>query len=485
MHIFNLGQERKANLERTCKAYQIIREAAELDSFIKAREQQAVTFEVGDDFELLECLQLKFNDFQSNINSAKERFANLNDVGEQLVDLDPGEATLAMKTHLDDLKEKWNNLQLAVEDRAELLEKANQINSFQKDAEEIEQLLHEKANYIHVSSDLGNDLKSALLLLQRHNEKSKELEVIDEKIKDLEKQATKLIEIFPERREEILAILKGLKNSWIELCRISESRLKNLDDSCNLQKFLSEWRELEIWANYFGELFIDSKLTDDLSRAEALLNQHKSFKNDMDKKSESLKPFEVFAQHLLTSNHYASVMIEEKLIEMLKLWEDLESTWLLIYLELENALKLQIFERDCFLAENWITLRMDTLSTENVEEDAEDLIRKLKNIEDDAKNRDENIKSISSIADQLIAENNPSQEEIVERKKNLLAIWKSFNNTLLQKKFTLEKQLRLKKFFQDADEVEKWIERQSQGTKEPNLESKGKIKVAIIMTLRT
>ena len=40
-NILNLGQERAKRLSETCKAYQLVREAAELANWIKTKEQHA------------------------------------------------------------------------------------------------------------------------------------------------------------------------------------------------------------------------------------------------------------------------------------------------------------------------------------------------------------------------------------------------------------------------------------------------------------
>lgn len=64
-NLMSLGRDKKKKLEDSCKAFLIVREAAELGNWIKDKEQVATVQEVGDDLEQVEVLQKKFDDFQN------------------------------------------------------------------------------------------------------------------------------------------------------------------------------------------------------------------------------------------------------------------------------------------------------------------------------------------------------------------------------------------------------------------------------------
>ncbi|RWR99142.1 spectrin alpha chain-like protein, partial [Dinothrombium tinctorium] len=53
-NLLALGRERKTKLEESCRAYQLVREAAELHQWIKEKEQHAEVHEIGDDLEQVE-----------------------------------------------------------------------------------------------------------------------------------------------------------------------------------------------------------------------------------------------------------------------------------------------------------------------------------------------------------------------------------------------------------------------------------------------
>lgn len=62
--LLELGEKRKAMLEKSCKRFMLFREANELQQWINEKEAALTSEEVGADLEQVEVLQKKFDDFQ-------------------------------------------------------------------------------------------------------------------------------------------------------------------------------------------------------------------------------------------------------------------------------------------------------------------------------------------------------------------------------------------------------------------------------------
>ncbi|CAG7718134.1 unnamed protein product, partial [Allacma fusca] len=80
--LLNTGKERQEKLNEACKAYVLVREAAELAQWIKDKEQyaQVQVADVGADVDLeqVEVMQKKFDDFQSDLKANEVRLAEMN-----------------------------------------------------------------------------------------------------------------------------------------------------------------------------------------------------------------------------------------------------------------------------------------------------------------------------------------------------------------------------------------------------------------------
>jgi hypothetical protein len=63
-NLLDLGNQRREKIQESCKAYQLVREAAELAAWINEKEGIMVAENVGDDLEQVEEMQKKFDDFR-------------------------------------------------------------------------------------------------------------------------------------------------------------------------------------------------------------------------------------------------------------------------------------------------------------------------------------------------------------------------------------------------------------------------------------
>lgn len=63
-NLLDLANQRRENVQESCRAYQLVREAAELAAWITEKENSMTGEDVGEDLEQVEELQKKFDDFQ-------------------------------------------------------------------------------------------------------------------------------------------------------------------------------------------------------------------------------------------------------------------------------------------------------------------------------------------------------------------------------------------------------------------------------------
>lgn len=96
-----LAKERQHKLDETVKAYVLVREAAELASWIKDKENYAEVEDVGEDLEQVEVLQKKFDDFQSDLKANEVRLAEMNEIAVQLMSIGQTEAAVKIQTQIE------------------------------------------------------------------------------------------------------------------------------------------------------------------------------------------------------------------------------------------------------------------------------------------------------------------------------------------------------------------------------------------------
>lgn len=176
-----LARERQRKLSETCKAYVLVREAAELAQWIKNKEQYAHIEDVGEDLEQVEVLQKKFDDFNADLKANEVRLAEMNEIAMQLMSLGQTEAALKIQTQMEDLNRKWASIQQLTTERAQQLGSAHEVQRFHRDVDETKDWIHEKDEALN-NDDLGKDLRSVQALQRKHEGLERDLAALGDKV---------------------------------------------------------------------------------------------------------------------------------------------------------------------------------------------------------------------------------------------------------------------------------------------------------------
>ncbi|KAG8294427.1 hypothetical protein J6590_103113, partial [Homalodisca vitripennis] len=268
-----LARERQNKLNETVKAYVLVREAAELATWIKDKENHAQVQDVGEDLEQVEVMQKKFDDFQSDLKANEVRLAEMNEIAMQLMSLGQTEAALKIQTQLQDLNDKWSSLQQLTQERATQLGSAHEVQRFHRDVDETKDWIQEKDEALN-NDDLGKDLRTVQALQRKHEGLERDLAALGDKIRQLDETANRLMQTHPETAEQTYAKQREINEEWTQLTAKANSRKEKLLDSYDLQRYLSDYRDLMSWINSMMGLVSSDELASDVTGAEALLERH-------------------------------------------------------------------------------------------------------------------------------------------------------------------------------------------------------------------
>merc|ERR1712203_413389 len=377
-NLLALGSERAKRLQETCRAYQLVREAAEMSNWIKTKEQHAQVSDCTDDLEQVEVMQKKFDEFQTDMKANEVRLASMNEIAMQLVTLGQTDAAIKIQAQLKDLNQKWTELEKNTTQRVEAFEKAHEVQRFHRDVDETKDWIMEKDEALSVD-ELGKDLRHVQALQRKHEGLERDLAALGDKIMKIDDPSNKLMASHPESSEVIITKKKEITEEWVQIQSKAMARKEKLLDSYDLQRFLSDYRDLMSWISSMKGLIASDELASDVTGAEALLERHQEHRTEIDARAGTFQAFELFGQQLLQANHFASIEVQEKLESMNDAREDLEKSWIGRRLQLDQCLQLQLFHRDCEQAENWMSSREAFLKSDEVDgerDNVESLIKK-------------------------------------------------------------------------------------------------------------
>ncbi|XP_068910305.1 spectrin alpha chain isoform X3 [Tenebrio molitor] len=454
-----LARERQNKLNETVKAYVLVREAAELASWIKDKEMHAQVQDVGEDLEQVEVMQKKFDDFQTDLKANEVRLAEMNEIAMQLVSLGQTEAALKIQTQMEDLNTKWTSLQQLTAERANQLGSAHEVQRFHRDVDETIDWIQEKDEALN-NDDLGKDLRSVQALQRKHEGLERDLAALGDKIKQLDEIAGRLVQTHPESAEQTRAKQEEINELWTQLTAKANNRKEKLLDSYDLQRFLNDHRDLMAWMNSMLGLVTSTELANDVTGSEALIERHQEHRTEIDARAGTFNALEQFGQQLLNSKHYASPEIQEKLEQLNDFRKELERRWIERRVQLDQNLDLNLFYRDCEQAENWMSDREAFLASDDVDsngDNVEALIKKHEDFDKAINAHEEKIAALESLANQLIENEHYASDDIDNKRKQVLDRWRHLKDALIEKRSKLGESQTLQQFSRDADEIENWI----------------------------
>uniref|UniRef100_A0A8C2UCP0 Spectrin alpha, non-erythrocytic 1 n=1 Tax=Coturnix japonica TaxID=93934 RepID=A0A8C2UCP0_COTJA len=446
--LLELGEKRKGMLEKSCKKFMLFREANELQQWINEKEAALTNEEVGADLEQVEVLQKKFDDFQKDLKANESRLKDINKVANDL----ESEGLMA-----DEVQ--------AVEHQVCLRsQRALHFNSLFastpiRDADETKEWIEEKNQALN-TDNYGHDLASVQALQRKHEGFERDLAALGDKVNSLGETAQRLIQSHPEAAEDLQEKCTELNQAWSSLGKRADQRKEKLGDSHDLQRFLSDFRDLMSWINGIRGLVSSDELAKDVTGAEALLERHQEHRTEIDARAGTFQAFEQFGQQLLARGHYASPEIKEKLDILEQERTDLEKAWVQRRMMLDQCLELQLFHRDCEQAENWMAAREAFLNTEDKGDSldsVEALIKKHEDFDKAINVQEEKIAVLQSFADQLIAADHYAKGVIASRRNEVLDRWRRLKAQMIEKRSKLGESQTLQQFSRDVDEIEAWI----------------------------
>uniref|UniRef100_A0A672M0G0 Spectrin alpha chain, non-erythrocytic 1-like n=1 Tax=Sinocyclocheilus grahami TaxID=75366 RepID=A0A672M0G0_SINGR len=440
------GEKRKDMLEKSCKKFMLFREANELQQWINEKESALTNEEVGSDLEQVEVLQKKFDDFQKDLKANESRLRDINKVASEL----ESEGLMAEEAPVvQELNNRWRALQQLAEDRSNMLGSAHEVQRFHRDADETKEWIEEKNQALN-TDNYGHDLASVQALQRKHEGFERDLAALGDKVNSLGETAERLIQSHPEAVDDIQEKCTELNTAWSSL--VGRKRL-------NKSVLLSP-RDLMSWINGIRGLVSSDELAKDVTGAEALLERHQEHRTEIDARVGTFQAFEQFGQQLLARGHYASPEIQQKLEALERERADLEKAWVQRRMMLDQCLELQLFNRDCEQAENWMAAREAFLASDDKGDSldsVEALIKKHEDFDKAINVQEEKIAALQSFADQLISADHYAKPEIFNRRNEVLDRWRRLKAQMIEKRSKLGESQTLQQFSRDVDEIEAWI----------------------------
>nr|WAW84869.1 spectrin alpha chain [Halisarca dujardinii] len=451
------SREKAQRLQDAQKREVFVHEADEVLAWISDKEAVASSEELGRDLEHVQMLQKKFGDFSKDLQVNEARVTSVNVQADKLLSEHHPDSEI-IRRRQEAVNAAWKNLRGLAAEREARLDGARQLQEFNRDADETKGWINEKDAGLS-SEDCGRDLASVQALQRKHEALERDLAALEDKIETISGGTSSLQQRYPESSAQIAATQAEVVGQWERLKLKASRRKAQLDDSHKFQKFLVDHKDLLSWVNDRRTLISSLELARDVGSAEALLARHKEIKGLIDASEDRFKVTTQFGQGLITSGHFASDEVKDKLInlvseksQLLRLWEDRK-------VEFDQCMDLQLFMRDADQLDAWMSKQEAFLSSEEVGDtlDAvEALTKKHSDFEKTLASQDDTFKALDESATRLVTSAHYASLDIDLRRKEVLDRKSAMVSLSASRQELLEDSYRLQHFLRDVHEVKVW-----------------------------
>ncbi|XP_059148013.1 spectrin beta chain, non-erythrocytic 2-like isoform X3 [Physella acuta] len=453
-----LAAERCHLLERSKRLHAYMREADEIEDWINEQMQTATSEEYGQDYEHLEILRSKFDEFKRQVEARTERFQNCERLAKYLID-DRGPHTKDVTDRQESIRKRWNDLLENIHNRDLKLLGAGEIHRFNRDVEDALSRIQEKSSSI--PDDLGRDYNSTLTFLKKHEAFENELVALEGQLQVLMDDSKRLQEDYPgENADQIAQLQSAVIDDWAELQTKADQRKIMLLAAADLHKFLASARDLLGWAKETErEMKIDHNVRD-VNAADMLRQRHEEIRAEIEARQDTFDAVINAGFTLITNNHYARDEIKSKVKEVEDARERLQNIWIERKDLYDQVYDLNIFLRDTELLNRISATQEVYLSSPDLGESVEQvetLSRKHEAFEKVLDVQKDKLKSVTEHGQQLIDTEHFQASHVKQTMADIKARRKNIHEESAIKKGKLQDSLLYQQFCRDENEAEHWI----------------------------
>ncbi|KAG4068736.1 hypothetical protein HA402_002427 [Bradysia odoriphaga] len=458
----NMLKDRDSKLEERGDLHRFLRDLDHFQTWLTKTQTDVASEDPPASLPEAEKLLNQHQTIREEIDNYTEDYQNMMEYGETLTS-DPENNDpqyMFLRERLNALKDGWEELHQMWENRQELLSQSLDQQLFNRDSRQAEVLLSQQEHFLS-KDDTPVNLEQAENQLKRHEAFLTTMDANDDKINSIVHVADALVDKkhydadrIRKRADNIAERRDGNQN------RAKEQQEK-LMNQVKLHEFLQDLEELTEWVS---EKYIISQ--DDTYRSAKTIHskwtRHQAFEAEIAANKERLFEAEKAAQGLMTEKPEFKEIIEPKLKELSKSFEDLETFTKDKGAQLFDANREVLVQQTCDDIDSYITdLEKQIINTDTGNDltSVNILMQKQQVIQTQMALKARQVEEMDKQT-QYLQKTIPLEqvEPIVTKKVAVTERFEKIKAPLVERQKQLEKKKEAFQFGRDVEEEKLWID---------------------------
>lgn len=456
-------KERDSKLEEAGDLHRFLRDLDHFQTWLTKTQTDVASEDPPDSLPEAEKLLNQHQTIREEIDNYTDDYKNMMEYGERLTS-DPTQNEdpqyMFLRERLKALKDGWEELQQMWENRQMLLSQSLDHQLFNRDARQAEVLLSQQEHFLS-KDDTPVNLEQAENQLKRHEAFLTTMEANDDKINQIVQVADTLVEKehydadkIHKRADTINERREGNRDRAVD----QHEKLKN---QVKLHEFMQDLEELTEWVQ---EKYIISE--DETYRSAKTIHskwtRHQAFEAEIQANKQRLFDAERAAQELMSEKPEFKEIIEPKLKDISKSFEDLEKTTKDKGALLFDANREVLVQQTCDDIDSYITdLEKQIISadTGNDLTSVNILMQKQQTIQHQMQIKSRQVEEMEKQTE-FLKKTIPAEqhEPIVQKKIAVTSRFEQIKAPLLERQQQLEKKKEAYQFGRDVEEEKLWID---------------------------
>ncbi|KAM7109778.1 LOW QUALITY PROTEIN: spectrin beta chain, non-erythrocytic 5 [Ciconia maguari] len=467
-----LKEEKGSELIGVADVRTFLQDCQSIGVLLQDKMVQLTDLEPGNSPAGLESDKRKQSTVEREVLVIERKIEYLRSVAKSIKDTNPAESR-AITEQVENMETLLAKLKLETQKKRDILQWAQNQQSFLQDSRRL--LLWAEGIQEKLSSEeMGVDVASTEQLLKEHQDLLKEIRSQKERFVQLEELGRKVIHEQPSngRTVDVHQSMERLAKENKELEKMWEQRRKKLQDSLELQKFNREGDRINAALSGHEVFLRGDGLGDHVDAVRSLLKQHQEFEQLLLVLKRRVEALNENGVNLIENRHFASHVIEERMVTLRRRWEQLIQSNAKRKQKLLDSLQLQEFNRDVAELLIWMEEKYKIASDESYR-DPTNVLRKLKwheAAEKEMMANEEHFATLIKKGSQLIQDNHYAAVSIQEKMSELQKKWKELYGKMIERGDKLRQagqQEQLMELLQDAkkkiEKIEKVLQESETG----------------------
>ncbi|XP_015205968.2 spectrin beta chain, non-erythrocytic 5 isoform X1 [Lepisosteus oculatus] len=337
-----MAQSRRKALEEMIRLHRFYSACHGFESWMDDKENVLNTFQSNS--ENVEAMQVKYENFLTELASGKGRLDGLTQLADELVKSRHSKQGEILSRQ-SQANRRWERMQKLKDEKArELLGKAD-VKSFLQSCQDARVLLEEKRTQLE-GPDMGTSSSALKTEQRRHSQVEREIQALERKIEYLKNVAQMKKDSSPAESEAIMEEVRSLERLLGRVKEGARQRHRKLDEGVRRQRFLQESRDLLLWAEAMREQLGGEESASDVASAQRLLKENQDLRKELDSQRERMKAMEELGNSLAHSSPANASEVRQTQGKLAREWAELDKLWVKRNRRLEEGVELQTFNRE-------------------------------------------------------------------------------------------------------------------------------------------